>query len=110
MTSREGLIGFGALAAAALAAPPSAEAGDAAAGKALAERWCASCHHVGADSQAMASDAAPSFKDVANRPATTEEGLATYLADPHKDAMKGIVLPRFEIANLAAYIISLRSP
>ena len=90
--------------------PLAAMAGDAKAGKALAERWCASCHVVSDDDQAAASDAAPSFKSIANRDATTEEGLKVYLADPHKDAMKGIVLPRLEIADLAAYIMSLKAP
>ncbi len=50
------------------------------------------------------------FKQIADRDATTEDGLATYLAEPHKEAMKGIALPRLEIADLAAYIMSLRAP
>lgn len=88
----------------------SASAADAKAGQALAEKWCASCHVVGRGGQGTASDAAPTFAAVANRPGTSEEGLRAFLAEPHRSAMKGIVLPRLEIADLAAYIMSLREP
>jgi cytochrome c len=110
MTSRARLAAWGILMAGLALAPLAAEAGDAKSGKGLAERWCASCHLVSDDGQAVANDAAPSFKQIANRPATTEDGLKAYLAEPHKKAMKGIALPRLEIDDLAAYIMSLRAP
>ncbi|MSO75242.1 MAG: cytochrome c [Alphaproteobacteria bacterium] len=90
----------------AVAAP--AEAADAKAGQKLAATWCASCHVIGRDGQGAATDAAPTFVLIANRPITSEERLQAFLADPHKAAMKGVVLPRFEIADLAAYIVSLK--
>lgn len=110
MTARILAIGFVGAALALAFSPLAATAGDAEAGKALAERWCASCHVVSGDDQAVASDVAPGFKSIANRETTTEEGLKVYLAVPHKDAMKGLALPRLEIADLAAYIMSLRAP
>ena len=103
-------VGLGLIALTAALLPFTAHGGDAAAGRALSEKWCASCHVVSDDSQAVATDAAPSFKSIANRNTTTEDSLKVYLAAPHKEAMKGIVLPRLEIADLAAYIMSLRSP
>lgn len=92
------------------AAPSDVAAADAKSGQALAEKWCVGCHLIGGNGQAAATDAAPSFRLIANRPSTTEDGLRAYLAEPHKSAMRGIVLPRLEIADLAAYIASLREP
>lgn len=107
---RAGKVGLGLIAVTAALLPLAAHGGDVAAGKALSEKWCSSCHVVSDDGQAVATDVAPSFKSIADRSDTTEDGLKTYLAVPHKDAMKGLALPRLEIADLAAYIMSLRSP
>lgn len=90
--------------------PAFVEAADAERGRGLAEQWCGNCHLVGTANQPAATDAAPTFTSIANRPTTSEASLTTFLAEPHKDAMKGIVLPRLEIADLAAYIMSLREP
>ncbi len=87
---------------------PLAQAADAKAGLKLSEKWCASCHVIGPGAVGGVSDAAPTFASIANRPGTSAESLQAFLADPHKAAMKGIVLPRFEIDDLAAYIISLK--
>ena len=86
----------------------AAHAADAQAGRALAESWCASCHVIGEAGQSSASDAAPTFASIANRPDATADGLRAFLSEPHADAMKGIVLPRLEIDDLVAYIMSLR--
>jgi mono/diheme cytochrome c family protein len=85
-----------------------AVAADVKSGRALADKWCVSCHVIGPENQSVATDAAPTFVAIANRPSTSEEGLRAFLAEPHYSAMKGIVLPRLEIADLAAYIASLR--
>lgn len=90
--------------------PAFAEAADAKRGLGLAEQWCGNCHLVGTTNQPAATRAAPTFTSIANQPMTSEESLTTFLAEPHKDAMKGIVLPRLEIADLAAYIMSLKEP
>ncbi len=104
------LIVWMGLAAVVSAAATPALAANAKAGRALAEKWCASCRVIGPGSQSAASDAAPTFVAIANRPGTSEEGLRAFLAEPHHSAMKGIALPRLEIADLAAYIASLRQP
>ncbi len=110
MSSFGRLVAATGLGAALCVAATSAFAADAKAGRALAEKWCVSCHVVGPTGQSAASDAAPTFVEIANRPNTSEEGLRAFLAEPHRSAMKGIVLPRLEIADLAAYIASLREP
>jgi mono/diheme cytochrome c family protein len=97
---------FGGVIAAVLAAaaPFSAQAaGDLAQGKATAERWCSSCHAVGATGRA--TDTAPSFGQIAQT--RTESYLRTFLSSPHPP------MPRFEISrqdieDLVAYIESQR--
>lgn len=87
-----------------LSAGPAA-AQDAAAGRALAQQWCTSCHIVvpGADG----SDAAPTFAAIANDPNVTERGLRAWLADPHPP-MPNLNLSRTEIDNIIAYLKTLR--
>lgn len=77
-------------------------AGDAGAGKALAERWCSGCHAVGA----AGTDAAPPFTEIAKRPARPDEFFYAWLADPHPP-MPRLDLSRQDIANLIAYLRSL---
>jgi mono/diheme cytochrome c family protein len=81
-------------------------AGDAAAGKALAERWCASCHLVSPD-QASATTEAPPFATIAKRPPEQIEALEAFLAAPHPP-MPPVSLTRQEISDVLAYIASLK--
>ncbi|WP_299818480.1 c-type cytochrome [uncultured Roseibium sp.] len=85
----------------------SAQAADELAGKALALRWCAACHLVAEDQPSVSSTSLPSFYDIAADPEWTEDRLATFLVDPHP-AMPDMNLGNIEIANLAAYITSLK--
>lgn len=95
-----------ALAATALAAAP-VHRPDAAAGRAVAERWCAGCHVVGPAPQSAASDA-PSFAALAARDGDiTAAWLAFRLLNPHPQ-MPQLSLTRNEAADLAAYFASLR--
>ncbi len=87
----------------ALATPAAAQ--DAAAGRALAERWCAACHAVAPDSGD--SDVVPSFERIARERQLTEESLTVWLAEPHQ-SMPSLSLTRREIADLTAYFESLR--
>lgn len=89
-----------------VATSKSGQAADAAGGKTLALRWCASCHLVADDQQTAASTSLPSFYDMAKDPGWTEDRLATFLADPHPQ-MPNMTLGNTEIANLSAYISSL---
>jgi mono/diheme cytochrome c family protein len=94
------------IAALALHAASASAAGDAAAGKALAERWCASCHLV-APEQTSATTEAPPFASIAERSAEEIDALAAFLADPHPP-MPQMSLTRQEIQDLLAYIVSLK--
>lgn len=83
----------------------AAAAASVAEGRAVAERWCASCHLVSPD-QETATDGVPSFRAVAMQGTLTGETLRAFLADPHP-VMPDMALTRDEIADLAAYIASL---
>lgn len=90
-----------------LAASGSAHAADAAAGGALAERWCASCHVVGPAQKTAQSDA-PSFTAIAARTVDlSAPWLAFRLLSPHPQ-MPEVSLSRAEASDLAAYFASLK--
>lgn len=74
-------------------------------GKALAERWCQSCHDIAG---AGSSDAAPGFRTLAERPEVDDPRLAGFLSAPHPP-MPDLALSNREIADLVAYIRSLNS-
>ena len=84
----------------------AASAGDPEKGRALAERWCSSCHVVAPD-QASATTEAPPFETIATRPVHDLEKLRAFLAAPHAP-MPPLDLSRTEIGDLYAYIESLR--
>lgn len=95
----------GALAAiAAMGFPSIAMAGDADAGKQLAERWCQSCHAIGAN-QPMAVTEAPPFASIAKKSGFDEAKVATFLLEPHPK-MPPLGLSREAAADLAAFIAS----
>lgn len=95
-----------ALAAFLLFLAPAAHAADASAGRALADRWCASCHVVGADSKSGTSDA-PSFPAIAARDGDlSAAGLAFHLLGPHPQ-MPSVSLTRAQAADLSAYFATL---
>jgi len=81
-----------------------AMAGDAKTGKQLAERWCQSCHAIGAN-QPMAVTEAPPFATIAKKPGFDEAKIATFLLEPHPK-MPPIGLSRESAADLAAFIAS----
>ena len=95
----------GALASFAVIGLPSlAAAADATVGKQLAERWCQSCHAIGAN-QPMAVTEAPTFASIARKPGFDEAKVATFLLEPHPK-MPSIGLSRDAAADLAAFIAS----
>ncbi len=112
-TSRgaRGLIAAAALASAgaggALAQTPAL---DAAKGHELAEKLCTSCHIVGKEAAGASVPAdVPSFLAIASRPGQTAEAIAGRIVLPHPP-MPQIQLTRSDIAELATYILSLKSP
>jgi mono/diheme cytochrome c family protein len=85
----------------------SAQAQDTAdTGRAIAERWCSSCHLVGPDQTSAVADV-PSFMSIAQRSDSELDALEGFLADPHPP-MPDMSLTRNEIRDLLAYIRSLR--
>ena len=87
--------------------PESAFAADASQGRAMAERWCSACHVVGPMQKSAPNDQAPPFASIARRPDFDEGRLALLLLSPHPN-MPQLTLSRFEIADLAEYIRTLK--
>ncbi len=84
------------------------ETGDPAAGQRLAEKWCSgACHVIGPASERGTSSGIPTFAAIARMPSTTPMSLRVFLQTPHA-GMPDLHLSRDEIADLAAYILSLR--
>lgn len=79
-------------------------AGDAERGRALAERWCQSCHVVGPD--ATGGDAGPAFAAVAGPDGLSEGALRAWLFAPH-EPMPDLDLGPAEIEDIVAYIDTL---
>lgn len=77
-------------------------------GKTIAQVWCANCHRINRTADSPAHDATPSFWSIARNPSTTAQSLATFLRARH-GAMPDLNLSRSEIADVSAYILSLRS-
>jgi mono/diheme cytochrome c family protein len=85
---------------------PLAARADAASGEHLARQWCANCHVIGGDAPAATlPQGPPSFRTVAGHLNTDE--IRTWLSHPH-GAMPDLALTRAEIADLIAYIETLR--
>ena len=86
------------------------QGGDAQAGRRLALRVCSACHIVAAHQEMpLVAHNAPSFFDIANRPGTTRQALAAFLAHPHPlGRMPFPQLTPGQIADVSAYILGLR--
>lgn len=84
----------------------AARAQDRAIGQRIAIDWCSSCHAV--DGARRASDVAPTFSSIANQPDLAASFLRVFLIDPHRPMPK-LDLPRIDIDDLVAYILSLRT-
>jgi mono/diheme cytochrome c family protein len=89
---------------AALAQP--ALGADAFNGERLAQRWCAACHVV-TTAQREANADAPPFEEIARRPNFSENGLMTFLLNPHAK-MPNMNLSRIEAGDIAAYVGKLK--
>lgn len=76
-------------------------------GRALAERACIACHVVSKQTTSTVAADVPSFSAIANKPGQSMESLAGRIVIPHPP-MPAISLSREEIANVVAYIMTLR--
>src|SRR5690606_11933035 len=90
----------------ALLSGPAWSAGNAEQGRRLAERWCSSCHLVGPGQREASADV-PTFAAIGRRNDLPESLLAAFLTTPHPP-MPDMTLSRQEIADVLAYIRSLR--
>ena len=91
-----------------LAAPARGHAAqtEVAAGGQLAQRWCATCHVVGANQTGSVPQGPPGFPSIAKSGLSAGQ-LHAFLSHPH-GAMPDLSLTRTEIDDLVAYIQSLR--
>lgn len=83
---------------------PAYAAGNAAAGRALAQQWCANCHLVGGANEAQ--DTVPPLATIAQRRGRDPNWLRAWLTSPHPP-MPNFNLARTEIDDLVAYLASL---
>jgi mono/diheme cytochrome c family protein len=103
-----------------MTAPCFAEQSDASslrAGRAIATSTCIVCHVLFPDQaiKPLYGGKAPSFEELANRPATSRASLLAFLNSPHwndpalpkKPAPMALMSER-DKSNVAAYILSLR--
>ena len=74
----------------------------------LAERICSNCHLVSTE-QKQANVDIPSFREIANKSAQTEGAIMAHIVLP-KHPMPTIPITKSELADLAAYIMTLRDP
>ena len=73
-------------------------------GGVVARQWCANCHAVTPGQQA--TDAAPSFSEIAARADLSRERLQIWLSTPHS-GMPDLGLSRPDINNVIDYLQSL---
>ena len=85
---------------------PALAAGNAEAGRRLAQHWCVSCHIV--SPEGPGTDAAPPFSTIAKQTSQEDRGwLRAWLTAPHPP-MPDLHLSRQEIDDIMAYLDSLR--
>jgi hypothetical protein len=78
-------------------------------GKDLAEKLCTNCHLIdNAQQQQPVNADVPSFHEIANREGQTVGAITARIMLP-KHPMPTIPLTKAELADLAAYILSLRN-
>jgi cytochrome c len=79
---------------------------DPAAGKYLAQKWCAECHSTGGD-RLSSNLAAPTFAELAAEPSITGYTLRAFLRTPH-ETMPNIRFTPDQLDDIVDYIISLK--
>ncbi|MBR0673939.1 c-type cytochrome [Neoroseomonas soli] len=92
---------------AALPAAAQTEPGDPRAGLRLSATWCANCHQVAPGGPGPSTDAAPTFRSIAQMASTTSMSLRAYLQTPHP-SMPDYRLTREELDDVVAYLLTLK--
>ncbi len=92
-----------------LAAVPALaqQRGDRERGLAYAEANCAECHDVRRGDFDSPTPDAPPFQDIANAEGMTEIALYAFFRTSHA-SMPNLVVPPDDIADLTAYLLSIR--
>ena len=86
---------------------PATGAPDPRYGKKLAASLCSNCHLVGDVERRQANVDVPSFKEIANKEGQSAGAIMANIMLP-KHPMPTIPLTKSELADLSAYILSLR--
>ena len=81
--------------------------GSAREGHAFAMKVCSECHVVAVGQDTPATDAVPTFPNIAKNPAVTEMSLRVFLQTPHAQ-MPNFILSRIQTDNVISYILSLK--
>lgn len=76
-------------------------------GHAFALEVCSECHVVAPGQETPATDAVPTFHNIAQNPAVTEMSLRVFLQTPHAQ-MPNFILSRIQTDNVISYILSLK--
>jgi cytochrome c len=106
MCRRRAVVLAAAIAATAFSA--KAQDGDVVTGHAFARDACRACHMVDREARAPRRiDIGPAFRDVANTPGMTATAIQVFLTSSHPK-MPNLILTPTEIADVTAYILSLR--
>jgi mono/diheme cytochrome c family protein len=99
----------------AAAAQPAPQAKQLAEGHELALALCSVCHVAAADQQGVPvmSHPGPPFRDIANRPGVTADGLRTFLLTTHSTTEPPFTMPNPRLSDrqvdaMIVYILSLR--
>lgn len=82
--------------------------GQVAAGHNLARTWCSGCHLISPKLTTGKANGAPSFSSIADMTSTTSMSLNAFLQTSHRQ-MPNFELTRTQIADVTAYILSLKS-
>lgn len=82
---------------------------DAARGRILAERLCATCHVVSDAQTSSATAGPPTFASIANRPGQTRQRIVNVLISPHPP-MPDVHITVQEIDDIVSYLDTMRSP
>jgi mono/diheme cytochrome c family protein len=86
----------------------NAQDGDVAAGRAFAREACITCHVVDpANASPRVVVIGPNFQDISNTKGMTATALRVFLTTSHPK-MPNLILTPEEIADVTAYILSLR--
>ena len=89
--------------------PAFGRAQDAARGKAMAERWCATCHVVSSSATIGNANGLQTFPALAADPGITASKLRAAMTSQHGGGMPDFSLTTQEQDDLVAYIFSLRT-